>query len=173
MRIWLVAAIVCLSTNVASADISGPLANSIKTMSQTKSYHFSMTTPAFAVEGDFVNPGRYHTKVRNMDMIIIGPVTYMRMGSAPWKKLSSDTSPSAMDYMKTLQSTKNFTSTDLGMKSADGQLLHAYRVMGGKMHEPETVYLDGANHIARFDLGSGNVMRFTRFGEAISINAPI
>jgi hypothetical protein len=109
-----------------------------------------------------------------MQMVVLAPNTYMKMGNAPWKKFPADPSTWAQlsvagDFAK---NKANFTATDLGVQIKDGQTLHAYRVVNTVRNTTQTIFLDSAGRIARLE-APNLVMRFTNFGENVTIAPPM
>jgi hypothetical protein len=109
-----------------------------------------------------------------MQMIVLAPVSYMKMGSAPWKKIvGSPTDYTQMDFRSMIAKNKDdIAVTDLGMMTRDGQSLHAYKVVNQTKNSTQTVFIDSAGRIARMELPN-MVMKMSNFGENINIVAPI
>jgi hypothetical protein len=61
---------------------------------------------------------------------------------------------------------------DLGMRTVDGGVLHTYKITNVKLKTVSTLFIDGAGRIAREEFGT-TVMRMSKFGETLSIAAPI
>jgi hypothetical protein len=163
---------VVLASTPAAADPSAAVTGAVITMSRQPSYHFSMSVAGESVEGDMVNPGKYHVVMKNAETIMIGPTFYMKM-NGKWTKSVGMTPSSQTDVVKEMNLHRaDYTSQDLGMRAIDGAPLHAYSVTNVKKNTTTRMYVDAGGRIARIDV-AGSVMRFSRFGEAVSIVAPM
>ncbi len=166
-----VAAAVLFAALPASADISPALTNAIVVMSKLPSYHMSMTTPEGPAETDVANPGKMHTVMKAGEMYIIGQTMYMKINSK-WTKFtnsSADTDVLARYH----KFSSNFSSADLGMRTVSNGTFHAYAVHDTTHpNVKNTIYLDGLGRMARIDLDT-NVILFSRYGEPVSIQAPM
>jgi hypothetical protein len=161
------------STLSARAGTPAIVMQALQTTMKT-SYHMTMVSPQTgAVEADVVPPSRMHLlmKKENMEAIVIDSTMYMKQNGT-WKKYPG------VDIMKmqTLQSlaasTDKFTVDDLGPKLIDGALLHAYRTTNLKTKTVASFFLDGSGRIARMEVGS-DVIQFSKFGETVTITAPM
>ncbi len=158
----------------ALADIPAALKNAeIKTQS-VHSYHITMVSPNSKVEGDVINPGRYHVTMPQGEAIIIGDTMYMRMtANGPWQKMAGmGTTFSQQDVLHSFAAEHEVTVADLGYRSVGGAQMHAYQITNTAKHFTSTAYVDGQGRIARIDAGT-MVMTLSRFGEAVSISAPM
>lgn len=167
---WM-AATVLFAAHQASADVSPALTNAITEMSKLPSYHMSMTTPEGLAETDVVNPGKMHTVMKAGEMYIIGPTMYMKMGGK-WTKFANSNSDSDV-LARYHKFASNYSSEDLGMRAVPGGTFHAYAVHDTTHpNVKNTIYLDGSGRIARIDIDA-NVVTFSRYGEPVSIQAPM
>jgi hypothetical protein len=157
----------------AFADPNSALMNAVIATSQARSYHISMSSPNMSAQGDIVNPGKMHMVMKDGETIIIRPDMYMKMGGK-WKKITGvgDTMDQS-DAVKQMQLHRaDYTSQDLGMRTIGGAPEHAYLVTNLKKNSKETVYVDGSGRIAGFQFGD-TTMTFSKYGEAVSIVAPM
>ena len=158
----------------ALADIPAALKNAeIKTQS-LHSYHITMVSPNSTVQGDVINPGRYHMRMPEGEAIIIGDTMYMRMSvNGPWQKSTGmGTAFSQQDVLHSFAAEHEVTVSDLGDRAVGGTHMHAYLVTNTAKHMTSTVFVDGQGRIARMEVGN-MVMTLSRFGEAVSISAPM
>jgi hypothetical protein len=168
----------------AAADLPSTLLNAALTTEKT-SYHIEMTEKAgpqtVTATGDMQSytPLKMHVttdmgSLGTMQMIVLAPDTYMKQGSAPWKKFPVD--PSAWAQMSAAgdfaKNKANYTAADLGMQSKDGQMLHAYRVTNTVKNSTQTIFIDSAGRFARLE-APNMVMKFSKFGENVTIAPPM
>lgn len=155
------------------ADPNSALMSAVIATSQARSYHISMSGPSISAESDVVNPGKMHMIMKEGETIIIRPDMYMKMGGK-WKKISGagDTLDQS-DAVKQMQLHRaDYSSQDLGMRTVGGTPYHAYLVTNVKKNTKETVFVDAAGRIGRFQFGD-TTMTFSKYGEAVSIVAPM
>jgi hypothetical protein len=141
------------------------------------SYQMSFGNGARSGTLDVVKPDSMHMQSRSTEMIRIGSTTYVKTGSRGWIKLAAmpGTGAASMaDQVRSMTRDANDASaTDLGMKSVDGETLHAYRMTtkGGK---PSTIYVgsDGLIHRIAGTSTDSNI-RFGKFNAVAPIRAPI
>lgn len=99
------------------------------TSAHASSYHISMTTSdGMAVEGDVETPDRMHLKMPTGESTIIGRTIYMKLDGV-WKK--ADVSE---------------------LRTANGALMHAYKITNIKKHAIAMVFIDTAGRIAREEI---------------------
>jgi hypothetical protein len=169
----------------AQAQLTPPLQSAVSKMIKDGSYHFDMTMTAGTTTtksvGDVssLNPIRMRISTDmgpqgTMQMVVLPPYMYMKMGSTGWKKTAGDAgSMTQMDVASMMQKQAgSYTVSDLGMQSRDGAMLHAYRINNTKLKTVSTVYLDGSGRMARFE-STNLVMRFSNFGAPMNIAAPM
>jgi flavin-binding protein dodecin len=162
------------ATAVARADSYDTIAQAVVTTLHEPSYHFSMTMPGTqSAEGDVVTPDRMHMTMPLGESTIIGKTVYMKMNGV-WKKFDvNGLMPSPTDEMKKMAAGRADTTVDdLGMRTVDGSLMHAYKITNAKKKTTSTVFIDHAGRIAREDIAT-TVFRMSKFGEAVSIAAPM
>jgi hypothetical protein len=168
----------------AVADLPSALTNAAL-LTEKSSYHIEMTETAggqtVKASGDMQSytPLKMHVttdmgSMGSMQMIVLAPDTYMKQGSAPWKKFPADPSAwaqmsSAGDFAK---NKADYSATDLGMQTKDGQMLHAYRVTNTVKNSTQTIFLDSSGRMARLE-APNLVMKFSNFGESVSITPPM
>jgi hypothetical protein len=169
----------------AQAQLTPPLQSAVSKMIRDGSYHFDMTmtagTSTTKSVGDVgsLNPIRMRISTDmgpqgTMQMVVLPPYMYMKIGSAGWKKSTGDAgSMTQMNVAAMMQKQAgDYTVSDLGMQSRDGAMLHAYRINNTKLNSISTVFIDGSGRMARFEM-TNTVMRFSKFGAPMNINAPM
>ena len=162
----------------AYADATGDVRAAVLKVVGLSSYEMSFGTGSRSGTMDFAKPGNWHVRTATGEMIVIGSDFYVKRGNSGWMKLPASASANAMrtlfDNMGSLgRRPSNATATDLGMKSVDGESLHAYRVKDSDGHEA-TVYVgrDGFVHRVADGNGTGGV-RLSKFNAAPPIHAPM
>jgi hypothetical protein len=168
------AGLIGLATGSALADPSPALVAAVIATTNQPSYHLTITSPrAGTTEADMVKPDKMHVIMKDGESIVIGSTMYMKMGGK-WTKMSAAgmwSDPTAA--VKLLQTHHaDYTSVDLGMRTAGGVPYHAYSVTDTKKHTTETVYIDGAGRLGRVE-ARGTVIVFSKYGETVSIQAPM
>jgi hypothetical protein len=161
-------------TAIAQADSYDTISQAVLATLHERSYHMSMTTPGGqTAEADFVSPDRMHMTMPMGESTVIGKTVYLKMNGV-WKNMgSADLMPSPVDAMKKLAAARSDTKVDdLGIRTVDGGVMHAYKVTNAKRNTVATVFIDSAGRIAREEIGT-SVVRMSKFGEAVSIAAPI
>jgi hypothetical protein len=169
----------------AAADIPPALDNAAALMMKSGSYHFDMTQTAggstITSTGDVasLNPMKVHVitgggAIGNVEVIGIAPDMYMKTGSGPWTKYPGDTSSlTQMDIAAQFAKDRNAdTTTYLGMQLKDGLPLHAYRIVNTARKTTAVFYLGADGRVARIESGK-MVMRFSKYGEAVTITRPM
>jgi hypothetical protein len=169
----------------AAADIPPALDHAAALMMKSGSYHFDMTQTAggstITSTGDVasLNPMKVHVTtgggaIGNVEVIGIAPDMYMKTGSGPWTKYPGDTSSlTQMDIAAQFAKDRNAdTTTDLGMQVKDGLPLHAYRIVNNARKTTAVFYLGADGRVARIE-GGKMVMRFSKYGEAVTITPPM
>ena len=98
----------------------------------------------------------------------------MKLGSAAWKKYPGNPSDFSQMDINTLikKDAADYTVSDIGMQMKDGQMLHGYKMLNKKRNSTQTIYLDSAGRMSRFEANT-MVMTLSNFGEPISITAPM
>jgi hypothetical protein len=170
--IWMVATGL-LAAQAASADVSPAVTNAIVLMSKLPSYHMSMTTPEGPAETDVSNPGKMHTVMKAGEMYVIGPTMYMKIGGK-WTKFANSSSNSSGDVLARYHKfASNYSSQDLGMRTVPSGAFHAYAIHDTTHpNVKNTIYLDSSGRIARMDIDA-QIVTFSRFGQPVSIQAPM
>jgi hypothetical protein len=179
-RLLAIVALLALSASPALADPTNDLKNAMIALATAKSYHLSMTTAGgHTAEGDVVNPGRVHLTAGPMEIIVIDKTTYVKIQGA-WHQFAM---PGMDHIMGPVAMVQNFAKshedmivTDLGPKSVDGTLLHAYGVKNAGSTKNATIYIDAAGLPARIENTEGeglNVVKFSNFNGPISIDPPL
>ena len=169
----------------ASADLPAVLANAAVLSTKSGSYHMKMVQTVggqtMTSEGDVQSftPMKMRMSMTGgpgggMQMVILAPDSYMKMGSAPWKKYPGDPADYAqMNAASMLAKNKNnYTVTDLGMQLKDGQMLHAYKAVDNTRNTTQTIFLDSHGRFARMEMRT-MVMQFSNYGESVSITPPM
>jgi hypothetical protein len=163
-----------MCTGLALADGTSVLKNALVTTMKLPSYHMTMVTPVQGtVEADVINPGRMHMTMKGAEIIVVGQTMYMKQGGA-WRKYPGvDVMQTQTDPFKKLAAEAGtYTVADVGMKVVGGVPMHAYRSTSLKNHNVATLYVDGGGRIVRMETGT-TVMTMSKFGEAVSIVAPM
>ena len=157
----------------AFADAKGEVRSAYRDWLGLNSYHLDMRTPdGTSVTADFVKPDRFHTASRQFDSYFIGKTMYMKMGSGPWKKFPNMNFDIGAEE-KTLAMLRDETSAqDLGPRTVDGALLHAYGVQSPTTGKLDTVFVDTAGHIERIEADK-LIIRVSKINAPITINPPI
>ena len=145
---------------------------------------WQMTFGAGARTGtmDFVKPDNMHMQSSGMEMVRVSKTTYMKMGSgAKWMKIPDTEGAGPTDIAdrvrKMAKQANGVTATDLGMKTVDGESLHAYRMKQSDGTE-STVYIARDGYVHRIvgkgnGGGSDNTIRFSKFNQVAPIHAPM
>ncbi|GAC1616132.1 MAG: hypothetical protein NVS4B13_10100 [Candidatus Elarobacter sp.] len=173
-------AFVALTTVPAQASPTDDVRAAMLRLAGLSSYELSFGMSGQTGVMDFVKPDDFRMKASGMEMVRVNKVTYLRMGPGKWTKLpetsgSKGAGPMDIsDHIRTMAKQANaITATDLGMKSVDGETLHAYRMKdnGGTQ---STVYIAADGLVHRVDNGGreGSV-RFSKFNGVAPIRAPI
>jgi hypothetical protein len=177
--------VLLVAVHPASADLTPPLENAINKMLAEGSYHFDMTMTAGAdvtkSAGDVasISPMRMRMTMDmgpggTMQMIVLPPNAYMKQGTASWKAFPGGMSSFTNTDIRSMiaKDRADASVVDLGMRSRDGSMLHAYRVENTKTKTVSTVFLDHTGNMVRFEVDT-TVMRFSNFGEPVKISAPM
>ena len=172
----LLAAIVLTASCVltARADAGGDIESALANTFRQQSYHMHMTTQTGdVVDGDVVAPDRMHITVKQGEMIVIAGTTYFKLNGS-WQKFpGANPMQTRADVLHNIQANKGkYTVDDLGMKLVGGVPLHAYRTTEPATKKTSTIYVDGEHRIVRIET-EGDIMELSRFGENVSITAPI
>lgn len=165
-----IAGCLTLAAAAARADAPGDLMRAALATYKQPSYHVTMVSPTQGtVESDFVNPGRIHMFMKNAEMIWIDRTLYIKQNGS-WRKLNVGSLP---DPVKAFATSKGkFAVVDLGPSVKDGLALHEYRATNLRTQKVDLVFVDGRDRIVRVEDGPV-VMRMSKFGEAVTISAPI
>ncbi len=168
----------------AAADLPAVLQNAAL-LTAKASYHFTMTQKLGAQtmksEGDIQTAAPMKMRMTSsgmpggsMEMIVVAPDSYMKLGSAPWKKYPGNPSDfSQMDINSLIKKdAADYTVSDIGVQMKDGQMLHGYKMLNKKRNSTQTIYLDSAGRMSRLE-SDALVMTLSNFGEPISITAPM
>ena len=170
-------AVFTLAAASAYADATGDVRAAMQRFLSLSSYEMSSTSGSQSVTVDLVKPSSRHVRSARGEIISIGSDFYLKRGSGGWTKLpasSSNVMLPAFDNMGSLgRHPSNATATDLGLKSIDGETLHAYLVKGSDGHAV-TVYVgrDGLVHRVDNAGGPGGV-RLSKFNAVPPIHAPM
>jgi hypothetical protein len=161
----------------AHADATGDVRAAMVKFLGLSSYEMSSGTGARSGTVDIVKPHSRHVRMATGEIISIGSDFYLKRGNSGWMKLPASAGASAAGAfvnMETLgRKVSGATATDLGMKSVDGETLHAYRVRDSGGHDV-TVYIarDGFVHRVE-DASRPGAVRFSKFNAVAPIRAPI
>ena len=158
----------------ARADATSDVDNALLTTFKQSSYHMHMTTQnGDTIDGDMVPPDRMQMTIKQGEVIVISGTTYLKLNGT-WQKFPGvNPMMTRTDVLRGLQANKGkYTVDDLGMKLVGGVPLRAYRTTDLATKKTTLLYVDGDHRIVRIETG-GDVMEFTRFGENVSITAPM
>jgi hypothetical protein len=161
----------------AYADATGDVRAAMMRFRTLSSYEMSFGTGSRSGTVDIVKPNRRHVRMATGEIISIGSDFYMKRGGSGWMKLPASAGASAAGQfvnMETLgREVNGATATDVGMRTVDGEALHAYRVTEGGGHVG-TVYIarDGFVHRVENAARPGAV-RFSKFNAVPPITSPI
>ena len=102
---------------------------------------------------------------------------YIKMGGA-WKKETLSAISTGQRAFQKLYGNLPATAVvrDLGMKTVDGDALHAYFVQASPKDQASTIYIDGSGMPSRFeamDPSGTTVVHLYDFNAPISIVAPL
>lgn len=168
------AGLIGLATTSALADPSPAVIAAVSATANQPSYHLTITSPRMGtIESDVVKPDKEHAIWKSGETIVIGSTMYMKMGGS-WKKMNvPGLWSSPVDVVKQIQAQGgNYTSSDLGMRIIGGVPYHAYRVTDTKKHFDDVIFVDAAGRLGRIE-AHGDVMVFSKYGETVSIRAPM
>jgi hypothetical protein len=179
-RLLATVALVALAFAPAMADPTGDVKGALIALAGASSYHVTMTTASGqTVTADFVKPAKIHVVAGPMELIEIGTTTYVKMSST-WHQFSFPGIEHMMGPLSNAQqlvkSHDDIVVTDLGPKSVDGTVLHAYGVKPGSSAKAVTMYLDASGSLVRIDAagpGGTNVVRFSNVNVPVTIDAPV
>jgi hypothetical protein len=163
----------------AYADATGDVRAAMVKFSGLSSYEMSYTSGSQSGTVDIVKPSSRHVRSATGEIISIGSDFYLKRGNSGWMKLPASAGASAagafvnMETLGRKVSGSTATATDLGMKSVDGETLHAYRVRDSGRHDV-TVYIarDGFMHRAD-DVSRPGAVRYSKFNAVPPIQAPL
>jgi hypothetical protein len=182
IRSTMAATFVALVTVAGTAAYAGPIDDvraAVLRLGGLSSYQMSFDTGARSMTMDIVKPNSMHMQTKAVEMISVGGSAYMKSGAHGWIKLPSST-PQSMptspltDWARVaMRDTKGVSATDLGMKSIDGEIVHAYRMT--KDGKQSTMYVgrDGLPHRIDSGTGAAHSVRFGKFNAVAPIRAPI
>jgi hypothetical protein len=177
-RFAIIAALVLVTAAPALADPTSDLEGAFVKLAAAKSYRVSTAMPSGpAMKIEIVNPGRSHSLMDGMEIIVIDNTTYTKMGGK-WQKQTSPVAAGSGASMAQPYATPGPGSTirDLGMKTVAGASLHAYAVQKSASAPTGTIFVDGNGMVARMEAPGPRgtiVMSFSDFNAPISIVAPI
>jgi len=178
-RLFAIIALVVLSAAPALADPTADVKNAMIALAKATSYHMTASMGDHTLDGDYVAPSKFHVTAGPMEAIWIDKTTYIKMNGA-WKRFSfpgMDQMLSPVAHVQSfIASHSDITVTDLGAKTVDGAILHAYLVKTNEANtKPATVYVDGSGTVARIEAteaGSTAVIRFSNINGPITIDPP-
>ena len=143
-----------------------------------KSYRSTIIEPdGRTMQGEMVNPDRSHMTAGSIQIISIGDAIYIKTGGA-WKKGALAAMSTGQRAFQKLYGNLPPTAVvrDLGMKTVDGNALHAYFVQASPKDQASTIYIDGGGMPSRFeamDPSGTTVVHLYDFNAPISIVAPL
>jgi len=172
------AALVTLTAVPAFASPTDDVRAAMIKFASLSSYQVSFGSGGRTGTMDFVKPDSMHMRSSGVEMVRVNKITYMKMGpSSSWMKIpdSKGAGPGDIaDRVRTMAKQANgVTATDLGMKSVDGETLHAYRMKQNNSTQ-STVYIANDGYVHRIDSGEKDgTVRFSKFNQIAPIRAPI
>ncbi len=171
------AALVTLTAAPAFASATDDVRAAMLRLAGLSSYEMTFGAGARSGTFDFVKPGDVHMRMSGMEMIHVNNASYMKIGGAGWTKLPASRQAaqySMADRIRAMtKRTADFTATDLGMKSVDGETLHAYRVKSQGSSE-STLYIARDGYVHRIDGGgTDGIIHLSKFNAVAPIRAPI
>ena len=169
-------ALFTLAAVPANADATGDVRAAMLRLAGQSSYEMAIGTGSRSATIDYVKPHSMHMRTTGTEMVFIDSTMYVKMGGT-WRKLPGHqgVGPGEMAAKVREMTTgaNALTATDLGMKTVDGESLHAYRMKQSNGTE-STVYIarDGLCH--RIDgSGKNSTVRFSKFNAIPPIHAPM
>jgi hypothetical protein len=179
-RSIVVAALVALTALPALADPTGDVRAGMMKFAGLKSYQMSTTSGGRPIVMQMVNPDAMRIDAGGMQMVRIGKTMYMKMpGASGWMKTENTRGGGGAemaDKVREMATDPNGVKvTDLGMRSAGGETLHAYDVTqkdGTKM----VLSIGRDGYVHQLDpKGSGQnaPIRFSKFNAVAPIRAPM
>jgi hypothetical protein len=171
--------IVTLAGVPAYASAIDDVKGAVLRLAALSSYQMSFGAGARSATMDIVKPNSMHMQSKAVEMISVGGSAYVKSGGRGWIKIPSSTSQGMAtspytDWARVAMSdTKGVSATDLGMKSIDGETVHAYLMT--KDGKQSTMYVGGDGLPHRIDSGTspGQSVRFGKFNAVAPIRAPI
>jgi|HubBroStandDraft_1064217.scaffolds.fasta_scaffold37101_2 hypothetical protein len=180
-RFLVVSVLVSALTAPALAAPVDDVKNALIGFGRLTSYHMTMDVGGQHMEGDVVVPGKMHLMMGEMEMVHIGSNTWMKV-QGHWMQIPGGAGQGpgftgALSHAQTLSAhSSDVTVTDLGVKSVDGESLHAYGVKNPGDPQPSTIYVGGDGHVHRIDSvddkGKVSTIRFSRFNVPVAIDPP-
>ncbi len=178
--ILLVAALLAIVVRPALADPQSDIVNAVLAFGKLTSYHVTVTARGHEIDGDVVNPGKMHVTAGPAEIIVIGKTSYVKVGSS-WHEFTipgMDRMFAPLTYAQNLGTHRaDIVVTDLGEKTVDGTLLHAYSVRTSADDKPATVYVDASGTMRRVEVSSTEgglaVVTFSNFNAPVTIAPPI
>jgi hypothetical protein len=170
-------ALFTLAAVPAYADATGDVRAAWQKFLGLSSYEMSSVSGSHSVTVDIVKPSSRHVRSATGEIISIGSDFYLKRGNGGWTKLPASAAASAVVPFQNMESlgrkVNGATATDVGMKSVDGETLHAYRVTETGGHQV-TVYIGRDGFVHRVAIvGSPNGVRYSKFNAVPPIHAPM
>ena len=173
-------ALVALAVAPALANPTDDVRSAMLRFAGLSSYQMAFDSGKNSGTMEIVRPDSMRMRATGMEMVRVGNTTYMKTAGRNWMKIESASGGAfgneIASKVRSLATTaKGITVSDLGMKSADGQMMHAYHVKQNDGAE-STMYVAGDGFIHRMDSaehGSHQTVRFSRFNAVPAIRAPI
>lgn len=177
-------ALTTLAAVPADASPTDDVRAGMMRFAELSSYRMTFGTGARTGTMDIVKPDNMHMQAQGMEMIRVNKTMYMKMGGTgrqSWMKIP-DTKGSGptdiADRVRDMAKRANgISATDLGMKTVDGESLHAYRMKQSDGTQ-STVYIARDGYVHRIegkDNGHGreNTIKFSMFNQIAPIRAPM
>jgi hypothetical protein len=160
----------------AAATPLSDVSNAMMALGQAKTFHIALTSHGQSAEVDIVQPGKAHLTYGPFEVITIGGTTYAKIGGG-WRQyaipgIGRITGLYESAIRRASHPTAEMTVVDLGSKTIDGVVLHAYTFKHKDESVPTTLYLDGKGLPARVETEDGSLIRFSDINGPITIDAP-
>jgi hypothetical protein len=167
--------LIALAAPAAATPLSD-VSSAMMAIGQAKTFHIAFTSHGQSGDVDIVQPGKAHLTFGPIEVITIESATYVKMGGS-WRQYTIPgvdriTGMYESVIRRASHPTAEMTVVDLGSKTVDGIVLHAYTFKHKDESVPTTLYLDGKGLPALVETDDGSMIRFSNINSPITINAP-
>ncbi|HTW85934.1 MAG TPA: hypothetical protein VMD91_17825 [Candidatus Sulfotelmatobacter sp.] len=183
MRILIAPVLVLALAGPAFASPTDDVRVALMKLSQATSYHMDISAGGKTMQVDIVQPGKMHITMGPTQMIRVGDATWVFV-NGHWMTIPAMAAGRAGDAFAAAGAPQQLTAhatrievTDLGMKTVDGETLHAYGVTDpDQPQHPSTVYVGGDGLVHRMESvdasGRTDAIKFSGFNSRITIDPP-